>query len=146
MFANIVVGTDGSPTAREAVRQAAELAKATGANLHIVTAYRSAALLAADPLALGPSAVQVETQLRNTAHEIVQGAARDADGLGVKAETYAVSGDPSSCIIEVAETQGADLIVVGSRGMTGARRFLLGSVPSKVAHHAPCYVLIVRTV
>jgi nucleotide-binding universal stress UspA family protein len=45
----------------------------------------------------------------------------------------------------VAETEGADLIVVGNKGMTGARRFLLGNVPNKVSHHAPCSVLIVRT-
>ena len=45
----------------------------------------------------------------------------------------------------MAEERGADLIVVGNKGMTGARRFLLGSVPNKISHHAPCSVLIIRT-
>lgn len=54
-------------------------------------------------------------------------------------------GDAASALIDVAETTKADLIVVGSRGMTGAARFLLGSVPNRVAHHAPCTVMIVRT-
>ena len=60
-------------------------------------------------------------------------------------ETYAFPGDAANAIIEVAEAQKADLIVVGNRGMTGKARFLLGSVPNKVSHHAPCGVLIART-
>ena len=54
-------------------------------------------------------------------------------------------GDAADAILDVAEEQAADLIVVGNKGMTGAKRFLLGSVPNKVSHHAPCSVLIVRT-
>jgi nucleotide-binding universal stress UspA family protein len=54
-------------------------------------------------------------------------------------------GDPAQGLIDVAETTHADLIVVGSRGMHGGRRFLLGNVPNKVSHHAPCSVMIVRT-
>jgi nucleotide-binding universal stress UspA family protein len=54
-------------------------------------------------------------------------------------------GDPADAIIDAAEEEGADLIVVGNRGMQGAKRFLLGSVPNRVAHHAPCSVLIVHT-
>jgi nucleotide-binding universal stress UspA family protein len=64
---------------------------------------------------------------------------------GVKVETFAREGDPADAILDVAEEQGADLIVVGNKGMTGAKRFLLGSVPNKVSHHAPCSVLIIRT-
>ena len=48
-------------------------------------------------------------------------------------------------ICEVAEKEGVDLIVVGNKGMTGAKRFLLGSVPNQVSHHSPCNVLIVKT-
>jgi nucleotide-binding universal stress UspA family protein len=70
----------------------------------------------------------------------------DAQGAGVTAvETFARQGDAADAIIDVAEEQRTDLIVVGNRGMTGAKRFLLGSVPNKVSHHAPCSVLIVRT-
>ena len=64
---------------------------------------------------------------------------------GVEVETYARQGDPADAILDVAEETDADLIVVGNKGMTGAKRFLLGSVPNKVSHHAPCSVLIIRT-
>ena len=64
---------------------------------------------------------------------------------GVDVETYARQGDPADAILDVAEEQGSDLIIVGNKGMTGAKRFLLGSVPNKVSHHAPCSVLIIRT-
>jgi nucleotide-binding universal stress UspA family protein len=67
---------------------------------------------------------------------------RDA---GVDVETYARQGDPADAILDVAEETDSDLIVVGNKGMTGAKRFLLGSVPNKVSHHAPCSVLIIRT-
>lgn len=148
MFANIVVGTDGSPTAREAVRQAAELAKASGATLHIVTGYQHPAVLEAmmsSPMGVGPPAGGLEALLRETAAAVLQSAANDASQAGVDAETYAIAGEPASAIIDVAETHRADLVVVGNRGMTGAKRFLLGSVPGKVVHHAPCTVLITRT-
>ncbi len=56
-----------------------------------------------------------------------------------------MDGDPADAILKVAEDVEADLIVVGNKGMTGARRFLLGSVPNKVSHHAPCSVFIART-
>ncbi len=56
-----------------------------------------------------------------------------------------MAADPAEAIISVAEQRGADLIVVGNKGMVGAGRFLLGSVPNKISHHAPCDVLIVRT-
>ena len=65
--------------------------------------------------------------------------------MGVATELYARQGDPADAILDVAEERGADLIVVGHKGMTGARRFMLGSVPHRVSHHAPCSVLIIRT-
>ena len=74
--------------------------------------------------------------------ETAVGAAKEA---GVEANAHAREGDPADAILDVAEETGADLIVVGNKGMTGARRFLLGSVPNKISHHAPCGVYIVRT-
>jgi nucleotide-binding universal stress UspA family protein len=65
---------------------------------------------------------------------------------GVPVNVYPRQGDPADAILDVAEEQDADLVVVGNKGMTGAKRFLLGSVPNKVSHHAPCSVLIIRTV
>jgi len=59
--------------------------------------------------------------------------------------THPIQGDPADAILNVAEEIKADLIVVGNKGMTGARRYFLGSVPNKVSHHAPCSVMIIRT-
>jgi nucleotide-binding universal stress UspA family protein len=143
MFTSIVVGTDGSDTARQAVIQAAELARATGAKLIIVSAFTPVAAR----VAAGDSPEAADWNVGGDL--LVEGVLRDATGhtaaSGISVETRAVRGDPADAIIDVAEQEGADLIVVGNKGMTGARRFLLGSVPNKVSHHAPCSVLIVRT-
>jgi nucleotide-binding universal stress UspA family protein len=72
-------------------------------------------------------------------------AAKRVGDAGVASRVYAREGDPADAILDVAEELGSDLIVVGNKGMTGAKRFLLGSVPNKVSHHAPCAVMIVRT-
>jgi nucleotide-binding universal stress UspA family protein len=67
-----------------------------------------------------------------------------AQGDGVKIEAHGPRGDAASAILSVAEGTSADLIILGSKGMQGARR-VLGSVPNKVSHHAPCDLLIVQT-
>ena len=72
-------------------------------------------------------------------------AAQEVEDAGVEVRTFARQGEPADAILDVAEEENADLIVVGNKGMTGAKRFLLGSVPNKVSHHAPSSVLIVRT-
>ncbi|HYY06277.1 MAG TPA: universal stress protein, partial [Candidatus Limnocylindria bacterium] len=72
-------------------------------------------------------------------------AAGEAERVGVSVSTHAREGDPADALLDVAEETKADLLVVGNKGMTGAKRFLLGSVPNKVSHHAPCSVFIVRT-
>ena len=77
---------------------------------------------------------------------LLSAAEAQARAAGVtEVETYARVGSAADAILDVAEEQGCDLVVVGNKGMTGATRFLLGSVPNKVSHHAPCSVLIVRT-
>ena len=77
---------------------------------------------------------------------LLEAAQVEARAAGVEdVETFARQGDAADAIVDVAEEQRSDLIVVGNKGMTGAKRFLLGSVPNKVSHHAPCSVLIVRT-
>jgi nucleotide-binding universal stress UspA family protein len=63
----------------------------------------------------------------------------------VKVEQHTVAGDPSDVLVSVVQLVDADLLVVGNRGMTGMKRFVLGSVPNKISHHAPCSVLIVDT-
>jgi nucleotide-binding universal stress UspA family protein len=147
MFGRIVVGTDGSDTAAEAVRQATELAKLSGARLEIVSAFEPIPQQRVQQEAReAPGDVQYEIGPREDVNLILDGAAGDAKGAGVEeVQTHAREGDPADAILDVAEEINADLIVVGNKGMTGARRFLLGSVPNKVSHHAPCSVIIIRT-
>jgi nucleotide-binding universal stress UspA family protein len=146
VFRTIVVGTDGSETAQKAVDAAVELAQLSGAGLELVSAYepvsnqrlrREARELPADFDWMIHRRAEVDETLEHAA-----GAARAA---GVTARAHAREGDAADAILDVAEELAADLIVVGNKGMTGAKRFLLGSVPNRVSHHAPCAVMIIRT-
>jgi nucleotide-binding universal stress UspA family protein len=146
VFRSIVVGTDGSDTAQKAVDAAVELARLSGAQLEIVSAYEpvSRARLR-DEKRQVPADLQWMVNPREEVDATLADAAeRDAES-GVEPRTYAREGDPADAILDVAEELGSDLIVVGNKGMTGAKRFLLGSVPNKVTHHAPCSVMIIRT-
>ena len=121
VYARILVGTDGSKTASRAVARAVEVAKATGAELTITTVGSGA-----------------------RAEKVIDEAAAAHSGSGVAISTKVLSGDPADALVAEAEN-GYDLLVVGNKGMTGASRFFLGSVPNKVSHHAPVSLLIVRT-
>ena len=147
MFRSIVVGTDGSDTATQAVRQAIELARSVGARIDLVSAYEpvSDARLREESLHV-PEDLQWMINPREDVQATLEAAASEIRAAGVEVEVFALQGDPADAILDVAEERGSDLIVVGNKGMTGAKRFLLGSVPNKVSHHAPCSVLIIRTV
>jgi nucleotide-binding universal stress UspA family protein len=146
MYRQIVVGTDGSETAAKAVGQAAELAASVGATLLVVSAFEpiSGSRLREEASQV-PDDVRWMVNPREDVDATLQTAVELAAEVGAASKTFARQGDPADAILDVAEEQGADLIVVGNKGMTGAKRFLLGSVPNKVSHHAPCSVLIVRT-
>jgi nucleotide-binding universal stress UspA family protein len=146
MFRSIVVGTDGSETANEAVKQAVDLAKAVGAKVQLVSAYEPVSnQRIREEQQQAPDDVAWSINPREDVDANLSDAAEMAEGAGVDVERYARQGDPADAILDVAEETKADLIIVGNKGMTGARRFLLGSVPNKVSHHAPCSVLIIRT-
>src|SRR3954452_6692321 len=146
MFASIVVGTDGSETAGEAVRGAMEWAQPLGAKFQIVSAYEPVAdTRLREEAQQVPDDMQWMVNPREDVEVVLNQAKDEAADAGVEAETFARQGDPADAILDVAEEKGSDLIVVGNKGMTGAKRFLLGSVPNKVSHHAPCSVLIIRT-
>ena len=146
MFGSIVVGTDGSDTAREAVRQATELAKSVGASVDLVSAYEpvSNARLREEQQQV-PKDLEWMVNPREDVDSTLSEALEEVKEAGVEVESFAREGDPADAILDVAEEKQADLIVVGNKGMTGAKRFLLGSVPNKVSHHAPCSVMIIRT-
>jgi nucleotide-binding universal stress UspA family protein len=149
MFRTIVVGTDGSERAGRAVAQAAELAKIAGAKLHVVHAYRGiessvAAAMAAGSMVATPDLGDVAQQEADSLNAALEEQAAAIRGDGVDVETHVVAGSPVEVMLDIASSSGADLIVVGNRGMTGAKR-LLGSVPNTLAHHAECAVMIVPT-
>jgi nucleotide-binding universal stress UspA family protein len=146
MFRSIVVGTDGSDTAAQAVSSAVELASTLGATLEIVSAFEPVPAQQLHQERLdAPEDLQWAINPRQDVDATLEAASKIASDAGVVANIYARQGDPADAIIDVAEERDADLIVVGNKGMTGARRFLLGSVPNRISHHAPCSVLIIRT-
>jgi len=139
MFSTVLVGADSSATALRAVGAAIELAKIHGSALHIATAYKPESVKTVELLA--------EFQYSATVHpaDVLLGElAALAKRAGIDAEFHAATGEPAEAIVRVATRVGADLIVVGNKGMRGARR-VLGSVPNSIAHQAPCSVLIVDT-
>ncbi len=138
---SIIVGTDGSPSAEVAVRRAIEVAKGSGAVVHLVTAFPD---VPSYRERIGSSAKRDPINLREVAESVLARAAGELTSQGVEVETSAREGDAAKVILDVAQEQNADLIVVGARGLTGFERFLLGSVSSKLSHHATCSVMIVR--
>lgn len=145
-YKQVVVGTDGSETASEAVRHAAELAVACGARLTIVSAFIHDAEAEARSQADVPEELRWRLTDSANAEAKANEARKAAQQLGCQQVSVEVSpGDPADVVIEAAKFRNADVIVVGSKGMTSASRFVLGSVPNKISHHAPCDVIIVRT-
>jgi len=146
VFSNIVVGTDGSGTARLAVSLAADLAQQHGAILHLVNVYKvpsvGPGLVPGAPVVAFDEATSAEA-LRDTSMAVLAEAAKTVGS--VKVETHSRRGNPADAVVKVADAVGADLIVVGSKGMRGARR-MIGSVPNSIAHKASCHVLIAKTV
>ena len=143
MYEAIVVGTDGSETANRAVAEATRLAEAMGGRLHIVAAYeplRGAKIVGAPEGAAKVWEVKPDAEVQG----VIQEAESGARMKGVTVEAHTLTGDPADALLEIAEKHNADLIVVGNRGMHGVSR-VLGSVPNKVSHRAPCNVLIVAT-
>jgi nucleotide-binding universal stress UspA family protein len=146
-YTSIVVGTDGSETATRAVAQAAGVAAADGARLVVVSAYTPGAHrpAAADAAEI-PDEIRYTLTDRVQAEELTAAARAMAKDAGVaKVVVQALPGEPGHVLLETAQEFAADLIVVGSRGLTSHAHFLLGSVASTVTHHAPCDVLVAHT-
>jgi nucleotide-binding universal stress UspA family protein len=122
VYTNILVGTDGSKTASIAVDRAVDVAKTTGGRVTVFSIGRA-----------------------ERAGKVVEAEASRLASSGVDIRTKTAEGDAATGLVDEAEQGGYDLLVVGNKGMTGATRFFLGSVPNKVSHHVPCALLIVRT-
>jgi nucleotide-binding universal stress UspA family protein len=143
VFSKIVVGTDGSETAAQAVALAVELAKQHRATLHLVIGVHTPAAVSVPSGGASVSDPQGGALLRRAAQQMLEDVAQGVEDLEVEIHTDV--GDPADVIVAVADRVGADLIVVGSKGMRGTRR-ILGSVPNSVAHKAGCHVLVAKTV
>jgi len=146
-YKSIVVGTDGSATAERAVRQAAQLAADEAARLVVVSAYQASG----DRLSVAqsdrvPDDIRFTLTDRAQTEELAERGRAIAREAGVgKVVVQALEGEPARVLLEAANDFDADLIVVGSRGLTSHAHFILGSVAASVAHHAPCDVLVAHT-
>ena len=136
----IIVGTDGTTGSGAAVAAAADLAADAGAVVHLVTAC-SVPVVAAG---MDVVAMPLHHEVRASQGKAVEGQAESMRRRGIRVEVHVCDGSPAQVLCDVAETVGADVIVVGNRRMKGAGR-VLGSVASKVAHKAPCSVFIAKT-
>ena len=138
----IVVGTDGSSTASAAVRRAVELAAAEDASLHVVTAYRPRTGREDTNL---PEAWRWKASPGEVAEQTARAAAETAAGTGVEVECHSYPGDAADVLVDVVERVGADLLVIGNKGMRGAGRMVIPSIPNRVSHRAKCDILLVDT-
>lgn len=134
---NIVVGYDGSEHAKKALERAAELTSGG-----TVTVVAVAGVPPTTPVH-GATAPSVRTEVEEAQRELDDAKAALAS-KGVAVKLVEGRGDPAEAILEAAKGEGADLIVVGTRGLNAAARLLLGSVSTSVVHHAHCDVLVVR--
>jgi nucleotide-binding universal stress UspA family protein len=132
---SIIVGTDGSETAERAVDRAAALAQAFGATVHVVSVYSD------DRSPLVAVGKQGD---RAHAEQAIKRAQERLAKQGVQSEAHLSNREAGRELVAIANEKRAQMIVVGNRGMTGAKR-VLGSVPNYVSHHAQCDVVIVRT-
>jgi nucleotide-binding universal stress UspA family protein len=134
----IVVGFDGSEHSRKALARAVEIAN--GATIAVVSAANVARLLR-DPAGgvapVDPADAEARTEALAEARKYLEG--RGIEGVYVEGH-----GNPADVIVQEAEESGADLIVIGTRGLNAVQRVVLGSVSTNIVHHAPCDVLVVH--
>ncbi|HEV3364385.1 MAG TPA: universal stress protein [Acidimicrobiia bacterium] len=144
MFRTIVVGTDGSKTADRAVRKASELARLCSARLHVVTAYRPSA----DMALIGPmgaaAAGATDEPVPDDIGLMLEALEKELSAEGLSVTVHARAGRAADALLDIAEAEEADAIVVGNRGVRGSRQSL-GSVPLNVLQHANCTVIVIPT-
>lgn len=139
MISTVAVGTDGSATADEAVKEAAQIARRFDARLVLLSAFKDSEG--------GPVGDDIELQwgaLNSSAlvKSMLERTVADLSSGGIECETRFGGGDPSEVLVRLAADCGADLLVIGNKGM---QRRVLGSVPNTITHKADCSVLVVKT-
>jgi nucleotide-binding universal stress UspA family protein len=137
MFSTVAVGTDGTATAGEAVEKAAEIARRFDAKLVLLSATHGPA-----PAPDADPELQWETNSAARVTALLDQLANDLGEDGLNVETRAEEGEPAETLVRLAEEAGAELLVIGNKGM---QRRVLGSVPNTVTHSAGCSVLVVKT-
>jgi nucleotide-binding universal stress UspA family protein len=137
VISTVAVGTDGSATAAEAVEQAAEFARRFDAKLVLLSAFKEGTT----PTTAGDEANWAHNPAAR-AREILARTEAELKGKGIESTTVVDEGDPADVLVRLAEECGADILVIGNRGM---RRRMLGSVPNTITHKANCSVLVVKT-
>ena len=142
MSGRIAVGVDGSEGARAALAWAVDEARLRDATVVAVHAWHLPSMMVPGPFGAAPI-VDDETveRVRKAAEEILDRELAAIDASGVQVEPAVVTGSPASALMQTAD--GADLLVVGTRGHGGFSGLVLGSVSQQVSHHAPCPVVIV---
>ncbi len=144
MFSRILVAVDGSPFAEKALVHALDLSKKYEARLLIVHVVLRR-FYAVTPSEAGVLATTVFVkEMESEGKKIIEKSDEFAKEAGVPHECRLVQGVPADEIVRLAQLEKVDLIVLGSRGLTEVRAFLLGSVSDKVTHHAKCPVLIIK--
>jgi nucleotide-binding universal stress UspA family protein len=138
MMKRLLVPVDGSKSSDDAVRYACNIAEKFGSELLLLTVIPP-------PIILGVEAGIIDYRpLEESGRRVLENTKKIVDSFKMQASTRLETGQVADTIINVAKEEDIDLIVIGSRGLSGAKRFLLGSVSNSVSHHAPCPVLIVR--
>ena len=141
-YRKMLVGYDGSKNARRALDRAVALAAETGASLRIVVAVSTIPPVYGTSAPYYPAnyAEEVAKEGKNSMDEAIARAKQSVQ----KASGAVMDGHPAQMILDSAEKEGSDLIVIGRRGISGVERFLLGSVSSSVVNHSKCDVLVVK--
>ena len=138
MISTVAVGTDGSPTASEAVSEATEIARRFDAKLWLLSVAKDSSL----PSEHQDIELQWATNSSARVKVLLENTAKDLGARGIECETRMAEGDPADVLVRLATECDADLLVIGNKGM---QRRVLGSVPNTVTHKAACSVLVVKT-
>src|SRR6266699_6027219 len=143
----ILLPVDASPYSEVAVQAVTERPWPSGTTVRVLSAVESVGVPAMGPLMFDAagSLEQLQQQRTKEANQLTEKVANSLAASGLATETVVHDGDPRSVIVDEAEDWKADLIVVGSHGYTGIKKWLLGSVAHSVVSHAPCSVEVVRS-